>query len=120
MKKLIVIAVLMVFAMSAVVAFADTTSRGSYTTPIAPLTNWLNSNDDFYHGHEYTDNQYEKGVEVGLGLDVTVYEFDGVAQEWGADSIEIQQKYDINNGEYAVYGVVQVNAWKVIKNLMNR
>ena len=118
MKKLIVIAVLMVFAMS-ISVFADTTTGADWNNDLG----FLNGVREHASGHDhgYIDNntwREKRGIAAGIGLDVTVYEFDGIVQEWGADSIEVQQKYDINNNEYSGYIVCQLNAWRVIEKLM--
>ena len=111
MKKVLAVAI-MVMLISGL-AYGESTGRGVYTTPAPGLTNWLNTNDYFLHNHDY--EQLDRKSPVGLGLDVTVYEFEGSAAEWGLDSIEVQQKYDMRNEEYSLYGVCQLNLWKVIK-----
>jgi len=99
-------------------AFAEQTGRGVYTTPIDPLTNWLNNNNDFYHSHGY-DLPDPRVNPMGLGIDLTVYEFEGKLNENGLDSIEIQNKWDMRNSEYSLYGVVKANPWKVVKKWLN-
>lgn len=109
--KIFVIAVLAVVLMASV-AMADQTGR------------------TFWHSHSYTDadsyvdrySEFEKkqGIEVGLGYDVIVYEFEGDAITWGLDAVEVQQKYDINNKDYSAYVVVKANAWRPLKKLIGR
>ena len=72
------------------------------------------------HNHQYTCPAYaedEKEPELGIGVDVTVYEFEGVVNAWGMDSIEVQNKYDLNAGNYEGYIVAKANLWRPIKKL---
>ena len=121
MKKVLTVMLIAMFLMS-MPCLADTTGRGDYTTPFPGLTDWLNNNPNFSHNHQYTDryNDYERKNQYGLGLDVTLYEFSGAFSDWGMDSIEVQQKYDLNNQEYSMYGVCQVNLWRVVTKLLNK
>jgi len=80
---------LMVVALMAVPAFAESTTRGNYTTPNENITEWLNSNDAIYHSH---DLDKEKKLQKGIGVDVVAYESDGVLEEvlvegrWNSDT----------------------------------
>lgn len=84
-----------------------------------------------WHSHSYTDtdtdsyvdkySEYQKkqDMALGLGLDVTVYEFTGALKsDWCLDSINTEYKYDMANGNQSVYGVVHVNAWRAIEKLI--
>ena len=115
MRKGIVL-LLAVMLVACSVAVAETTSDGNYyTNPTADY--WLNK--CIPHNHQYvdTDTIYEPKTQLGIGVDVTVYEFEGSPYSWGLESIEVQNKYDFNNTEYSMYGVVQVNAWRPLKKL---
>ena len=82
-----------------------------------------------WHSHSYTDNvgaadrysefQEKQGMGLGLGLDTVVYEAEGDLKDvWCLDSINVESKWDINNGNASVYGVAHVNAWRAIKNIL--
>ncbi len=103
-------------AMVASIAMAGETSRGEYVTPITPLTEYLNSNDDIYHSHGYS--KYEPKTELGIGADVTVYEFGGGMLDSGFESVVVEGKWDINNKEGGVYGVVKYNLWSQILKIL--
>lgn len=65
MKKALILAV--VALLIAVPAMAEDTGRGVYTTPCPPLTEWLNTNEDFYHTHpipEVEDPRLTLGAEI--------------------------------------------------------
>ena len=83
----------------------------------------------WWHSHSYTDNdsyvdrysefQPKPNMELGLGADVIVYEFDGLLKDVGFDAIEAQTRWDMNNGgDFQAYGVVKCNAWRVVKRLL--
>ena len=107
------------------VVFAETTSRGNYTTPVPPLTNWLNNNDCIYHDHDYelcpdrySEFEKKRGNPLGIGLDLTVYEFDGMLNKYGLDTVEVQNKWDMKNNDYSGYIVIQTNPYRVIRDLL--
>ena len=84
-------------------------------------TNWdyLGSPGILDHSHEYI--QRAKKNELGLGVDVTVFEFDGdLRATWGLESVEVQNKFDLNNKEYSGFIVLQVNLWRPIQKLIGR
>ena len=82
----------------------------------------------FWHSHSYTDNvgaadkysEYQKKLDwpMGIGLDAILYEFEGTANKYGLDTINVESKYDIANGGCSVFGVVHVNAYRAIKDLL--
>ena len=86
----------------------------------------------FWHNHSYTDTNTDSYVDkyseyeenrsnpLGIGLDVTLYEFEGNVQEYGLDDVEFQNKYDIANGEYSGYLVVQCSIWRLGEKLFGR
>jgi hypothetical protein len=122
---ILVLALSLILSVGVLGALAETTDRGNYTTPIPPLTDWLNTNPDFHHNHGYIDNdsyqdrysEYEplRKNPLGLGLDLVVWEFDGLPKNCGVDAIEIQNKWDMANREYSGYAVVKANPFRVIK-----
>ena len=113
-RKIMAIAIA-ILLISGVMAMAETTTGANWNEDLG----WANDLRDYVAGHDhgYTDryNDYERNNPIGLGLDVIVYEFDGVFQQYGLDTVEVQQKFDFNNTEYSVYGVVKVNAWRPLK-----
>ena len=113
MKKVFMI--LLVSMLVSTVALAAQTDRGEYTTPFTPATNWLNTNDYFYHTHDY--EQFEYKNPMGIGLDAILYEFEGESKAWGLDAIEVQQKWDMNNSAYELFGVCKVNLWRLFKKV---
>jgi len=100
------------------IALAETTTRGIYTTPISPLTKWLNENDKFHHNHGY--DKYERETPIGLGVDLTLWNFTGAVNDWGFDNVELQNKWDINNSEYSMFGVVQVDVPRLFNKVRGR
>ncbi len=38
----------------------------------------------------------------------------------GLDAIETQARYDFANGEYEIYGVAKVNAFRLVKRFFGR
>ena len=94
------------------VALAEETGRGDYTTPIPPLTDWLNDNPDFYHSHSYMDRYNEEAEEykdpLGIGINAKVWDFK--KQDMSVlDSIGIEGKYDINNSEFSCFAVLAID-----------
>ena len=105
MKKWI-LAVLLVL-LFAVPAIADNTGRGNYTTPVNGFTNFMNTNDKFYHNHEY--DKYDRDNPIGVGVDLVLLETDGVLE-----SVEVQNKYDFANKEYSGFVVGQFNLFRLL------
>ena len=116
MKKMLVFMAIMLVA---TVCLADQTSRGNYTTPITPLTSWLNNNNSFLHDHSYTDNQFDLDNSLGLGADIKVYDFKEIpnARAFALDSIDVEYKYDFNNEVHSVYGVLNLDLIGAVRNL---
>lgn len=112
MKKLIALAIVLVFAFS-LTALAEQTERGAYTTVYNPATVWLNSNDKFLHVHEY--KQYEPETELGVIADVTLYEMNAIGIPM---AIGVESQYDFNNQNWGFYGKVSVNLSPFIKGLV--
>ena len=101
MKTIAIVVVALFLFVGIAIAVNEATSRGIYTTPIVPLTNWLNGNDQFYHGHDY--KMHEREMQLGLGLDVELYKLSK------STSVGTEYKYDFNNQEHSVYGVVSIS-----------
>jgi len=89
------------------VVYAEDTSRGNYKSPI--FQDWLNTNDDFYHTHQY--DKYEDPV--GVGVDAKVLNFPEGAQAKGFDSVEAQGRYDFENEAFSIFGVLQLDLTKL-------
>ena len=68
----------------------------------------------------YLCEEYQPLNPMGLGIDVTLYEFEGKPADWGLENIELQQKWDLNNDTYSIFGVCQVNLWQAVKKVMNK
>ena len=116
MKKSL--ATLFVFCMLFVsAAFAEETTRGNYVTPNEHLTEWLNTNEYISHTHGY-DTPDPRKNQVGLGVDLVVWENQKEHQVMQA--VEIQEKYDINNNENAVYAVAKVNVFNLFKKITKK
>ena len=123
MKRALAIALAILFV-SGIVAFAGDTSGANWDNDLG----WGNGIRDYAagHGHDtncdyvdkYSEYEPKRGTPVGIGLDLVVYEFEGMVQQYGLDSIEVQQKYDLNNNEYSVFGVCKVNLWRAGKKLL--
>lgn len=111
--KLITLVMLFVFAMSLMVFAYDQTERGNYTTPIDPLTVWLNSNDKFLHVHEY--KQYEPKIELGIMAEITLYE---TALLGIPTALGVESQYDFNNDNWGFYGKVSMNLSPMIKGFL--
>lgn len=111
MKKVVVI-VLMCMLVS-VIALASETGRGIYTTPIAPLTEVLNTNEYFYHGHGYDQTSKYKAPLGGI-LDLWL---------WKEDVFTIPTKigtsgqYDANNGVWGAFVKVDMDATGLMRAL---
>jgi hypothetical protein len=82
-----------------------------------------------WHSHSYTDqvgaadkySEYQKkqDMALGIGIDTILYEFDGdLKYKWCLESVNTEYKYDIANGNQSTYGVVHVNAWRAVKNIL--
>ncbi len=105
MRKVICLALMMILMFS-VLVFADSTS-----------TKW-------FHAHEYINkdsyedryNEYERvrRDQLGLGLDVVVYKFDGELNSYGLDSVEVQNKFDLVHKEYQGYIVGKIDATRAL------
>jgi len=107
----VLIVALGLLLVSGVVAGADTTGGGNY------VDSWLNN--VLPHNHEYTDNDtiYKQKARLGIGVDLTIWEFEGGLNDWGLESIEAQNKFDFNNKNYSLFGVVQLNGPKIFKKI---
>ena len=111
-----VIAIVVVMLLMTPLALASDTARGGYATPSGAATEWLNTNPDFYHAHNYAQTSSYKAP-MGAGVDLTLYEFDvaGVGLGIGVDT-----EYDINNGVFGVMGKVRVNTTGLINTLRGK
>jgi hypothetical protein len=63
-------------------------------------------------------DKYEPDTEAGVGADVILWENED--REALVENVNTQYKYDINNKNHSIYGVVQVNLWHKIKKFFNR
>ena len=108
------LAVFLILAMLCSVAIAETTSGATWTGKPKPLVSWLNKNKI---DHTHTFDQYERETPIGIGLDLTVWNFTGATYDWGLDNVEVQNKWDMNNGEYSCFGVVQVDVPRIFNKI---
>jgi hypothetical protein len=112
MKKLLIVVLGLLIA---TVAFADETSTATYANPNGELCpefiDYLNSQDYITHTHQYAVP--ERDDQLGIGVDMVVWENDAEAPVMKA--VEIQEKYDFANKENAVYAVAKVNLWNLFK-----
>ena len=105
-KKCLVMLVALVMCVSAV-SFAESTGRGVYTTPNPAFTDWMNSNDDFYHTHAY--DKYKPENAYGLGLDVNLWNVNyGIFDKAG-----VEYRHDFNNEVDSVYVVGTLDLTKL-------
>ena len=110
MKRVLVAVLAVTFVLCGGLAMAEdktegTTGRGVYTTPISPITQWLNENEEVYHSHKYDklDDIY------GYGADIKLIDFKKLIDQPILDSLEAQYRYDMKNEIHSVYGVVQID-----------
>ena len=110
MKKLfIVVAILCLCGM----AYAEQTGVTAWHSH-----SYVDSKDAGWQD-KYSEYQEKQGMGLGLGLDTVVYEAEGDLKDvWCLDSLNVESKWDINNGNASVYGVAHVNAWRAIKNIL--
>lgn len=88
------------------------TQRGVYTTPYPGLSDWMNTNPDFYHSHQiYGD---ERRDPLGVGIDLVVFQSSSILLE----EVSIQSKYDLQNKEISGFLVGKVNLFKMVKNIL--
>ena len=110
MKSFII--ALSLLMVSSVLVFAETTTSANWTTASPGLNSLLNQYAT--HTHEVKD---VRGT-MGLGVDCIVWEFTDFLQSWGADTLEVQSRWDLNNGgRYELYGVMKVNLVRPVKAL---
>ena len=70
--------------------------------------------------HSYTDrynDMEEREWPMGAGLNLVVWEFENATKDWGFDSISVEQRYDFPNKEYSVFGMLNVNLFRTVKNM---
>ena len=115
--RIIAIAIAILFMSG--LAFAAETSGANWDNYSGIA--WLDDarEDGFGHTQTYSDkyNDYKRNNPLGVGFDVILYEFDGGLNDLGFDAIEAQSKYDFMNQDVAIFGVVKVNAWRLVKNM---
>ncbi len=118
---LIVLFVAVAFLATAGIALAEQTGPAEWNNYSGIA--WLDDarEDAFGQTHSYTDkyNDYKRNNPWGAGADVVLYEFEGPLQRIGFDAIEAQGRYDFANGEYQIYGVAKINAFRFAKKLLN-
>lgn len=83
-------------------AIAETTEGTAWTTPSSSLNSALNQYGT--HNHQYDD--YD--MPMGIGADVTIYEFNENV------SVKGEGKYDFNNESASVFGVVDINLFRIL------
>ena len=112
--KVLAICLALVIVMAGGVVFADNadtshwyqeTSGASYDNPI--FNQWLN--------HTHSTYIEQRRNPVGVGLDLVVYEGEGLLE---AGTVET--KYDWQNDEGSVFVVGKINLYKSIKVLLNK
>ena len=112
MKKMIVlVAIVMLFAVS---AMAETVQNPGWATPSTPVNEFLN---------EYGQHRHEIGLTskykapIGFGVDLTLYEMDvaGLGLGFGVDT-----EYDVNNGVFGTMAKVRVNTTDLINTLIGK
>jgi len=94
--------------------YAEDTSRGNYTTPIEPATDWLNNNGDFFHNHSYDRNSQAEEYKdpLGVGLDVKVFDF---GETTPFSSVVVEGRRDFNNDEWSAFAVLQLDLTRLYK-----
>ena len=110
-----VICLLITLLMVSGIAFADQT--GSSWFHSHSYTDKYDPNTDSYVDR-YGEFEPERKNPLGLGVDLTVYEFDGELNKYGLDKVEVQNKWDMRNNEYSGYIVLKTNPWKLIRDLL--
>jgi len=58
-------------------------------------------------------------LEAGVGADVVLWENETEKVKF-IEEVVAEYKYDINNQDHSVYGVVRLNLWQKIKNLFKK
>ena len=66
----------------------------------------------------YSEYQLKSSNELGLGVDTIVYEFEGMPNDLGLDTIEIQQKWNTTDSRYEGYAVVKCNAYRLVRGFL--
>lgn len=104
--KYIALVVAVAVLMFSGIAFADQTGK----------TLW--------HSHSYTDKdsyvdryseyQEKQNMQLGVGADVVCYRFDGIARDYGLESINTEYKYDVANDNHSVYVMTHYDLWGMI------
>jgi len=110
MKKALLTMLVLLLA-SGAYAGIEQTGRGVYTTPIPPITDWLNDNDCIYHVHDFYVDKLENPY--GIGVDVKVLDFGktniNAPMKKFLQSVNVESRYDMNNDMYSVYVVLDVD-----------
>lgn len=113
MNKILVILVAICLLCFSVALAADT-GPAVYSSPSGKLDqqfiDFLNTQDCITHTHQF---ECERENPLGVGLDIVVWESSKAAPVIKA--LEIQEKYDFQNKENSVYGVLKVNLWNLVK-----
>jgi len=79
----------------------------------------------FWHNHSYTDkdsyedrySEFEKkqGIELGIGVDLVLYKNEGkYINRFYIDQVSLQNKWDMNNNDYSLYAVVEVDVYSAV------
>lgn len=108
MRTLLIIAVLALFV---VPAFADDTSQANWNNDLGKCGNKCR---EYIAGHNHQYDQYDPQYEAGIGLDLIVFK-DRKDQALVPDVVTIENKWDFNNEEGAVYVVATYdlsNLWQ--------
>jgi len=61
----------------------------------------------------------EKDTEAGVGADIVLWENETDKVKF-IEEVVAEYKYDINNEDHSVYGVVRLNLWQKIKGLFKK
>ena len=89
----------------------EATTRGSYQTFNSSLTTFLNETNHFSHTHDYDKMENP----MGIGLDLKLFDFtkikkaDETAKIPLLTALTMENKYDFNNENYAMFVVLEMD-----------
>lgn len=102
-----ILLVLILFAVPVVFAEDVETSRGLYTTPYAPLTDWLNNNEPFKHVHQ--SSLPEKGIDKVVGVNAKVVDFKKIWDQTVLDSLKTEYRFSIRDKSHTVGAFIELD-----------
>ena len=111
MRKQLMFCLVAVFAvcLMSLPAFAEDggTSRGVYQTSIDPLTEWLNSTEDFEHNHSFS---YEKKTfDKLIGADIKLIDLKKLLKQNVLDSINTEYRFSLESKSHTVAAVISID-----------